>query len=57
MIMGKKKYISPVSGLVEMGTLYMLALSQDKKEENQLESDEQLSKEYRGDWSNIWEGM
>ena len=31
--------------------------NQDKKEENQLESDEQLSKEYRGDWSNIWEGM
>ena len=55
--MEKKKYISPVLDLVEMGTLYMLALSQDKKEENQLDSDEQLSKEYRGDWSNIWEGM
>ena len=53
----KKEYISPDVEIVEVGTLNMIALSQDKDEENQMDSDEQLSKEYRGDWSNIWENI
>lgn len=50
----KKEYISPVSDIIEVGTLNVLALS---KEDDQMDSDDQMSKEYRGDWSNIWENM
>lgn len=51
----KKEYISPVSDIIEVGTLNVLALS--KEDDEQMDSDDQMSKEYRGDWENIWEGM
>ena len=54
-IMEKKEYISPVAEIVEVGTLNMLALS--KEELVQIDDTEQMSNEFRGDWSNIWEGM
>ena len=54
-IMEKKEYISPVAEIVEVGTLSMLALS--KESDDQIDDTEQMSKEYRGDWENIWEGM
>ena len=54
-IMEKKIYISPVSDIVEIGTLYMLALS--KESDEQVSDEEQMSKEYRGDWENIWGNM
>lgn len=50
----KKEYISPVSEILEIGTLNVLALS---KSEEQIDDEEQWSQEYRGDWENIWEGM
>ena len=53
-IMEKKKYISPVSEIVEIATLHMLALSKD---DVQIDDEEQMSNEFRGDWSNIWEDM
>ena len=54
-IMEKKEYISPVAEIVEVGTLSVLALSKDYE---QIDSDEQMSNEYRGgDWENIWQGM
>ncbi|MBQ5644624.1 MAG: hypothetical protein IIV04_02870 [Bacteroidaceae bacterium] len=53
--MEKKEYISPVAEIVEVGTLSVLALSKDYE---QIDSDEQMSNEYRGgDWKNIWQGM
>ena len=51
----KKEYISPVSEILEIGTLNVLALS--KEDEVQMDSDDQMSKEHRSDWENIWEGM
>ena len=54
-IMEKKEYISPVAEIVEVGTLNMLALS--KEPEVQIDDTEQMSKEYRGDWENIWGNM
>ena len=54
-IMEKKEYISPVAEIVEVGTLNMLALS--KEELVQIDDTEQMSDEFRGDWSNIWDGM
>lgn len=54
-IMEKKEYISPVAEIVEVGTLNMLALS--KESSVQLDDEEQMSNEFRGDWENIWEGM
>ena len=54
-IMEKKKYISPVSEIVEIGTLHMLALS--KEIDVQIDDEEQMSNEFRGDWDNIWQGM
>ena len=51
----RKEYISPVAEIVEVGTLNMLALS--KEELVQIDDTEQMSNEFRGDWSNIWEGM
>ena len=51
----KKEYISPVSEILEIGTLNVLALS--KVDEQQIDDEEQMSQEYRGDWENIWEGM
>ena len=56
-IMEKKKYISPVSEIVEIGTLHLLALS--KESDVQIDDEEQMSNEYRGggDWSDIWKGM
>ena len=54
-IMEKKEYISPVAEIVEVGTLNMLALS--KEDAVQIDDTEQMSNEFRGDWSNIWEGM
>ena len=53
--MEKKRYISPVSDIVEIGTLYLIALS--KESAVQIDDEEQMSNEFRGDWSNIWEGM
>lgn len=53
----KKEYISPVSEIVEIGTLNVLALSTDKE---QMDSDDQMSKEndrIGGDWDNIWGNM
>ena len=50
-----KEYISPVAEIVEVGTLNMLALS--KEDAVQIDDTEQMSNEFRGDWSNIWEGM
>lgn len=54
-IMEKKEYISPVAEIVEVGTLNMLALS--KEPEVQIDDTEQMSNEFRGDWSTIWDGM
>ena len=56
-IMEKKEYISPVSDIVEIGTLHLLALS--KESDVQIDDEEQMSNEYRGggDWSDIWKGM
>ena len=53
--MEKKRYISPVSDIVEIGTLHLIALS--KESAVQMDDEEQMSNEFRGDWSNIWEGM
>ena len=53
----KKEYISPVSEIVEIGTLNVLALSTD---DDQIDSDGQMSKEndrIGGDWDNIWGNM
>ena len=55
LIMEKKEYISPVAEIVEVGTLNMLALS--KEDVEQIDDTEQMSNEFRGDWSNIWENM
>ena len=54
-IMEKREYISPVAEIVEVGTLNMLALSKESVE--QIDDTEQMSNEFRGDWSNIWEDM
>ena len=54
-IMEKKEYISPVAEFVEVGTLSMLALS--KESDEQIDDEDQMSKEYRGDWENIWGNM
>ena len=54
-IMEKKEYISPVAEIVEVGTLNMLALSKESGE--QMDDTEQMSNEFRGDWSNIWGNM
>ena len=54
-IMEKKEYISPVAEIVEVGTLSMLALSKESGE--QIDDEDQMSKEYRGDWENIWGNM
>ena len=54
-IMEKKIYISPVAEIVEVGTLNMLALS--KESDEQVSDEDQMSKEYRGDWENIWGNM
>ena len=54
-IMEKREYISPVAEIVEVGTLNMLALSKESVE--QIDDTEQMSNEFRGDWSNIWENM
>ena len=51
----RKEYISPVAEIVEVGTLNMLALSKESGE--QMDDEDQMSKEYRGDWENIWQGM
>lgn len=53
--MEKKRYISPVSDIVEVGTLHLIALS--KESTVQIDDEEQMSNEFRGDWSNIWERM
>ena len=53
----KKEYISPVSEIVEIGTLNVLALSTD---DDQMDSDDQMSKEndrIGGGWDNIWGNM
>jgi hypothetical protein len=54
-IMEKREYISPVAEIVEVGTLSMLALSTEN--DVQIDDEEQLSGESRGDWDNIWQGM
>lgn len=50
----KKEYTAPDFELVEIGVLNVLALSKD---EAQIDSDDQMSQEYRGDWEDIWVGM
>ncbi len=54
-IMEKKVYISPVAEIVEVGTLNMIALSKENGE--QIDDEEQMSNEFRGDWNNIWGNM
>lgn len=54
-IMEKKEYISPVAEIVEVGTLNMLALSKESGE--QMDDEDQMSNEFRGDWENIWGNM
>lgn len=54
-IMEKKEYISPIAEIVEVGTLNMLALSKESGE--QMDDEEQMSNEHRGDWENIWGNM
>lgn len=54
-IMEKKEYISPVAEIVEVGTLNMLALSKESGE--QMDDEDQMSNEHRGDWENIWGNM
>ena len=51
----RKEYISPVAEIVEVGTFNMLALS--KESDEQIDDEEQMSNEFRGDWNNIWENM
>ena len=51
----RKEYISPIAEIVEVGVLNMLALSKESVE--QIDDTEQMSNEFRGDWSNIWENM
>ena len=56
-MMKKKEYIQPVSELIEIGVLNVLALSKD---DEQIDSDDQMSKEndrIGGDWENIWGDM
>lgn len=53
-IMEKIEYISPVAEIVEVGTLSMIALSKD---DEQINDEEQWSKEHRSDWDNIWGNM
>ena len=50
----KKSYVSPFVEIVEISTMYMLALSRD---DEQVDDEEQMSNEFRGDWSDIWSGM
>ncbi len=52
--MEKKEYISPFAEIVEIGTLNMIALSKD---DGQMDDEEQMSNEFRGDWNNIWGNM
>ena len=54
-IMEKKEYISPFAEIVEIGTLNMIALS--KESDEQIDDEEQMSNEFRGDWNNIWGNM
>ena len=52
----KKEYMAPVSSFVELDTLYMLALS--KEDDEQMDSEDQLSNEYTGgSWENMWGNM
>ncbi len=53
--MEKKEYISPFAEIVEIGTLNMIALS--KESDEQIDDEEQMSNEFRGDWNNIWGNM
>ncbi|MBR5593951.1 MAG: hypothetical protein IKW46_07760 [Bacteroidaceae bacterium] len=50
----KKSYVSPFVEIVEISTMYMLALSRD---DEQVDDEEQMSNELRGGWSDIWSGM
>ena len=54
-IMEKKEYISPVAEILEIGALSVLALS--KENDEQIDDEEQMSNEFRGDWENIWGGL
>ena len=51
----RKEYTSPEVEIVEAVTLNMLALS--KETEVQMDDEEQMSKENRNDWNNIWGEM
>ena len=56
-MMKKKEYIQPVSELIEIGVLNVLALS---KEDEQIDDEEQWGKKndrIGGDWENIWGDM
>ena len=56
-MMKKKEYIQPVSELIEIGVLNVLALS---KFDEQIDDEEQWGKEndrVGGDWENIWGDM
>ena len=55
--MKKKEYIQPLSELIEIRVLNVLALSTD---DEQMDSDDQMSKEndrIGGGWDNIWGNM
>ena len=56
-IMEKREYISPVAEIVELGTFNIMQML--AKSEEQTDSDDQMSNEYRGDsdWNNIWGNM
>lgn len=51
----KKKYITPALLFVEIDTLQVLALS--KENDDQLDDEEQMSKEHHGNWNDIWNNM
>ena len=55
--MEKREYISPVAEIVELGTFNIMQML--AKSEEQTDSDDQMSNEYRGDsdWNNIWGNM
>ena len=56
-MMKKKEYIQPLSELIEIRVLNVLALSTD---DEQMDSDDQMSKEndrIGGGWDNIWGNM
>ena len=55
-----KRYIKPTSEIIDIETSLMLAQSMyvgKDKEYIENPEEEQLGKEHRGDWENIWGNM